>query len=140
MIKLVRFPPPAIESSSAIQPCVLQARAFRWSMRCSLRHERAGHNWDDRYKGILCRMYNFSNREKLFLGLSFILFVLFFIPAMHRSLWIDETITYWVVKDGFRDLFYRAIHFQGQSPFYYLIVWCFIQVERFGAPVKTGGK
>ena len=47
---------------------------------------------------------------------------------MNRSLWLDETITYWVVKDGFWDLIYRAIHFQGQSPFYYFIVWCFIQI------------
>jgi 4-amino-4-deoxy-L-arabinose transferase-like glycosyltransferase len=47
---------------------------------------------------------------------------------MTRSLWIDETITYWVVKDGFWDTTYRAIHYQGQSPFYYLIVWSFTQI------------
>jgi len=47
---------------------------------------------------------------------------------MSRSLWVDETITYWVVKDGFLDLIYRAIHFQGQSPLYYLVVLCFIQI------------
>jgi len=47
---------------------------------------------------------------------------------MHRSLWIDETITYWIVKDDLCDLIYRAIHFQGQSPFYYFIVWCFTKL------------
>ena len=70
----------------------------------------------------------YSIREKLLFSLICILFALFFIPAMTRSLWIDETITYWVIKDGFRDLLYRAIHFQGQSPFYYLIVWSFTQI------------
>lgn len=70
----------------------------------------------------------YSFREKIYLFLICILFIVFFTPTIRQSLWIDETITYWVVKDGFRDLFYRAIHFQGQSPFYYFIVWCFIQI------------
>jgi len=47
---------------------------------------------------------------------------------MSRSLWVDETLTYWVVKDGFLDLIYCSIHFQGQSPLYYLVVLCFIQI------------
>ena len=70
----------------------------------------------------------YSVREKLFFSLICILFALFFIPSMSRSLWIDETITYWVVKDGFWDTTYRAIHYQGQSPLYYLIVWSFTQI------------
>jgi hypothetical protein len=41
-----------------------------------------------------------------------------------NSLWLDETITAWVVKDGLRDLVDRAMDFQGQSPFYFLGPWC----------------
>jgi len=82
----------------------------------------------DQLKNNFIRFSQHSFKEKLFFVLILIFFILFFIPSMTRSLWIDETITYWVIKDGFRDVFYRAIHFQGQSPFYYLIVWCFIQV------------
>ena len=82
----------------------------------------------DQLKNDFIRFSQNSFKEKLFFVLILIFFILFFIPSMTRSLWIDETITYWVIKDGLRDLFYRVIHFQGQSPFYYLIVWCFIQV------------
>lgn len=71
---------------------------------------------------------SYTFREKIYLLLICIYFVLFFIPTMRQSLWIDETVTYWVVKDGFWDIVYRAVHYQGQSPFYYFIVWCFIQI------------
>jgi uncharacterized membrane protein len=77
---------------------------------------------------LLERKDSYLFKEKLFFILILIFFILFFIPGMSRSLWIDETITYWIVKDGLRELFYRAIHYQGQSPFYYFIVWCFIQI------------
>lgn len=70
----------------------------------------------------------YSFREKIYLFLICILFIVFFTPTIRQSLWLDETVTYWVVKDGLWDLFYRAIHYQGQSPFYYFIVWCFIQL------------
>lgn len=70
----------------------------------------------------------YSFREKIYLSLICILFIVFFIPTMRQSLGLDETVTYWVVKDGFWDLVYRAVHYQGQSPFYYFIVWCFIQI------------
>ena len=70
----------------------------------------------------------YSFREKIYLFLICILFIVFFIPAIRQSLWIDETVTYWVVKDGFWDIVYRAVHYQGQSPFYYFIVWCFLQI------------
>ncbi len=70
----------------------------------------------------------YSFREKFYLFLICILFIVFFIPTIRQSLWIDETVTFWVVKDGFWDLVYRAVHYQGQSPFYYFIVWCFIQI------------
>jgi len=82
----------------------------------------------DRLKNDIIRFSPYSFKEKLFFVLILIFFILFFIPGMTRSLWIDETVTYWVIKDGFWDLVYRAVHYQGQSPFYYFIVWCFIQI------------
>lgn len=39
------------------------------------------------------------------------------------SLWLDETATYWVVKDGIRDVVTRSWSWSGQSALYYLTVW-----------------
>jgi hypothetical protein len=53
----------------------------------------------------------------------FLLIVVGLGGAFFASLNVDECITYWVVKDGLSELFYRDLHFQGQSPFYFLTVW-----------------
>jgi hypothetical protein len=56
----------------------------------------------------------------LFLGLGGFLRVYRF---SRPGLWIDEYGTWWVVaQGGWSDLVHRAVHIQGQSPFYYLIV------------------
>ena len=47
---------------------------------------------------------------------------LWLLPAT-ASLWLDETGTFWVVKDGLHNTIDRAIRFQGQSPLYYLVVF-----------------
>ena len=39
------------------------------------------------------------------------------------SLWLDELVSYWVIKDGLRETWARAVTFQGQSPLYYSILW-----------------
>ena len=39
------------------------------------------------------------------------------------SLWLDETLTYWIIKDGFADAYSRVLKYQGQSPLYYLLLW-----------------
>jgi mannosyltransferase len=39
------------------------------------------------------------------------------------GLWLDEAGTYWVIRDGWRETYDRALRFQGQSPLYYLIAW-----------------
>lgn len=39
------------------------------------------------------------------------------------SFWADEAITWWLIKDSPADLWHRVITYQGQSPFYYAIVW-----------------
>jgi len=39
------------------------------------------------------------------------------------SLWLDELVTWWVVKDSFSDAIHRAYDFQGQSIAYYVVAW-----------------
>jgi len=46
------------------------------------------------------------------------------------SLWLDETATWWVVKDGIREVFARSWDWSGQSALYYLTAW----VSRHLAP------
>src|SRR5690242_13579321 len=42
---------------------------------------------------------------------------------LRSSLWLDETGTYWLIKDGVPSIIHRTFDFQGQSPLYYLIAW-----------------
>jgi len=37
--------------------------------------------------------------------------------------WLDETGTWWIVKDGPAEAIHRALSWSGQSPLYYLVVW-----------------
>jgi mannosyltransferase len=39
------------------------------------------------------------------------------------SLWLDETGTWWIVKDGPAEAVRRAFSWSGQSPFFYLLAW-----------------
>ena len=45
------------------------------------------------------------------------------VPHLPNSLWLDETLTYWVIQDSFLEALDRALHFQPQ-PGYYLLMWC----------------
>jgi hypothetical protein len=49
--------------------------------------------------------------------------VVLWILPLWSSLWLDETITYWVVKDGLPALFRRSLHFNAQSPAYFVVAW-----------------
>jgi mannosyltransferase len=40
------------------------------------------------------------------------------------SFWLDETGTWWIVKDGAAETVRRALFWSGQSPLFYLIEWC----------------
>jgi 4-amino-4-deoxy-L-arabinose transferase-like glycosyltransferase len=42
---------------------------------------------------------------------------------IRSSFWLDETGTYWIIKDGLANAFARAIDWSGQSPLYYLVAW-----------------
>lgn len=44
------------------------------------------------------------------------------IRALFGVLELDESLTYWVIRDGFSSLIMRAYLFQGQSPLFYSIV------------------
>jgi uncharacterized membrane protein len=39
------------------------------------------------------------------------------------SLWLDETLSAWIVMGSVDDVWHRSISFQGQSPLYYLLLW-----------------
>jgi len=45
------------------------------------------------------------------------------LPHIARSLWLDETGTYWVVSGDVQDTVDRATRFQGQSPVFFVIEW-----------------
>ena len=49
--------------------------------------------------------------------------LLLWVLPIRSSFWLDETGTYWIIKDGVPNLIARAISWSGQSPLYYLIAW-----------------
>ncbi|HVV47854.1 MAG TPA: glycosyltransferase family 39 protein [Bryobacteraceae bacterium] len=46
------------------------------------------------------------------------------------SFWLDETGTWWIVKDGAAEAIRRALSWSGQSPLYYLVAW--LSARMFG--------
>jgi uncharacterized membrane protein len=58
----------------------------------------------------------------LLIGLAVLCAVVLWLPPLRSSLSLDELGTFWTIKDGFGEAFQRALHFQGQSPFYYLLL------------------
>lgn len=44
------------------------------------------------------------------------------VPHLADSLWLDETLTYWVIRDGLSETLDRALHYQPQ-PAYYVFMW-----------------
>ena len=49
--------------------------------------------------------------------------VLLWFGLITSSFWLDETGTWWIVKDGPAQAIHRALQWSGQSPFYYLTAW-----------------
>jgi hypothetical protein len=47
---------------------------------------------------------------------------------LRSSLWLDETLTFWIVSGSFEDVWRRAISFQGQSPLYYWMAWSVLKI------------
>lgn len=51
-----------------------------------------------------------------------ILFVYNRLSLIDCSLWLDETSSFWIIKDGFGSAIDKSMHYFGQSPLYYLIM------------------
>jgi 4-amino-4-deoxy-L-arabinose transferase-like glycosyltransferase len=45
------------------------------------------------------------------------------ILPIRSSFWLDETATFWIIKDGVANLLQRSMDWAGQSPLYYLTAW-----------------
>ena len=65
-----------------------------------------------------------EGRTKTFFAvlLALAVIVLWVLP-IRSSFWLDETGTFWVVKDGLANLLARSAYWSGQSPLYYLTAW-----------------
>ena len=65
-----------------------------------------------------------ESRTKTFFAvlLAIAVMVLWILP-IRSSFWLDETGTFWVVKDGLANLLARSADWSGQSPLYYLTAW-----------------
>ena len=61
--------------------------------------------------------------NNLILILGVLALVIVSLASLNQSLWIDELITAWIVRDRMDDVVVRATTFQGQSPFYFLLAW-----------------
>lgn len=62
------------------------------------------------------------NRRFFALLLAVAVIDLWAVP-LQSSFWLDETGTFWVIKDGFSHLFARSLSWAGQYPFYFGIDW-----------------
>ncbi len=65
-----------------------------------------------------------DSRERVFyLFLTGWAMLRLWVLPIRSSFWLDETGTYWVIKDGLANAVSRAMNWSGQSPLYYLIAW-----------------
>lgn len=55
-------------------------------------------------------------------------FIVFYRAPITASLWIDEAISFWIISDTFSETISRALNYQGQSPLYFCLLWCFKEV------------
>lgn len=71
-----------------------------------------------------------KGKEEIIVGAAVcLLLALFCLRApFTESFWLDETISAWIVSGTLEDAVRRSISFQGQSPFYYSLLWCVRQV------------
>ena len=53
---------------------------------------------------------------------------LLWLAPLGSSFWLDETGTYWVVKDGLAAALSRSVSWPGQSPLYSLIAWAALAI------------
>jgi 4-amino-4-deoxy-L-arabinose transferase-like glycosyltransferase len=53
---------------------------------------------------------------------------LIWLIPFNSSLWLDELVTWWVIKDSLGDTVHRAFAFQGQTVVFYVLEWLVRQV------------
>lgn len=76
------------------------------------------------HKLALAEDATMDSRERIFyLFLTGWAVLMFWVLPIRSSFWLDETGTYWIIKDGLANAFARAMHWSGQSPLYYVIAW-----------------
>ncbi|MDX1647223.1 MAG: glycosyltransferase family 39 protein [Longimicrobiales bacterium] len=64
----------------------------------------------------------------LLLGQIAILAALNFLRGLGGSLWLDESLTWWAASGSLEQVVFRSVEYQGQNPFFYLIVWPMVQI------------
>ncbi len=65
-----------------------------------------------------------AERDKRFFAILLALVVVdLWVVPLRSSFWLDETATFWIIKDGLRNLVARSFDWAGQSPLYYLVDW-----------------
>jgi len=74
------------------------------------------------------RFVHVTSRTVYLVALIVVSSVLLWVLPLWSSLWLDETITYWVIKDGLPDLFRRSLLYNAQSPVYFVIAWVALTV------------
>ena len=72
-----------------------------------------------------------SGETAAFPRLCLLVAILFSAIPLMSSLWLDETATFWVVKDGIREVVSRSWQWSGQSALYYLTAWVFQPLARY---------
>jgi hypothetical protein len=61
------------------------------------------------------------------MGVVLALAALCWVPHLPDSLWLDETLTFWVVRDGLAETLERTVYYQPQ-PAYYVFMWFWTQI------------
>jgi hypothetical protein len=83
------------------------------------------------HRAAAAEFRSWSWTEWLLLSLTAVLAAVNSFRGLGRSLWLDETLTYWASEGSLSELFSRAVHYQGQTPFFFLSTWFMVQL--FGA-------
>ncbi len=82
-------------------------------------------------KRLFLHLRESSGRTSGVISLLFLAGLLLFFPRLKFEPGMDELGSFWVVKDGFRQAIERSVYIQGQSPFYYSVLWCFSRAFGF---------
>ena len=75
--------------------------------------------------------WRFLGRDEFLPALTALTAAALWLPGAGSSLWRDEAITYWIIKDGWAETFERAFNFQEWSGAYFLFMKAWVAV--FGA-------